>query len=198
MYGVMAAGVWSEDIEPLGDHPLDAMDDQLARGTWTIAHVNYPSTDQESIAVRAARIARLSEHDVAVAYCPRASRFFGHPAEDQLGHPWRELLAAGVPVALGTDGMPGLDTPDRLSILDEMRCLANEESASFEALIGMATIHGARAVGIDPALVDLAPGRVAGLISLPAVDHDPLRSIQAFDGHPDWVLSPDDVAVDKA
>ena len=194
---LMAAGVWSEEIEPLGNHPLDAMDDLLAQGTWTIAHVNYPSSHQESAALRAARIARLAEHDVSVAYCPRASRFFGHPAESQAGHPWRELLEAGVPVALGTDGMPCLDTPDRLSILDEMRCLADEDSASFEELIGMATIHGARAVGIDPGLVGLDPGPIAGLISIPAVDRDPLRSIRAFRGRPQWVQAPEGVAVEK-
>ncbi|MCH2160967.1 MAG: amidohydrolase family protein [Phycisphaerales bacterium] len=185
------AGVATEGIEPLGAHPLEAFDDLLDMSTWNIAHVNYPSGPGEPEAVRATRIGRLASSNLVVTYCPRASRFFGHPCPGLPGHPWKEMLAAGVTVALGTDGMPCLDTPDRLSILDEMRVLARSGTASANALLAMATVNGARAVGIDPGLVRLDPGPVAGVIAVRGSGSDPVADIWRHDEPPGWILPPE-------
>ena len=50
---------------------------------------------------------------MAVVYCPRTHAWFGHPP-----YPLEKMLAAGVPVALGTDSRAS--SPD-LSLLAEMR-----------------------------------------------------------------------------
>jgi aminodeoxyfutalosine deaminase len=57
-----------------------------------------------------------------VAYCPRSSAYFQH--HDHLGpHRYREIVEAGSLLALGTDSIVNLDTPDRMSVLDEGRAL---------------------------------------------------------------------------
>ena len=184
------AGVDTGCIEPHGGHPVDALQDQLAVGAWNIAHLNYPSAPGESPEVRAARLRQLAEANLVVSYCPRASRFFGHPAPGCPAHPYRELLSAGVPVALGTDGMPCLDTPDRLSILDEMRLLHRRDQVEEGVLLAMATVHGARAVGVDPDLVRFTPGPVAGIICAPGTGSDPIRDMLLRAEPPGWVLPP--------
>ena len=167
-------GIWGDGIEPYGGHPIDVLSDVFSSGAWTIAHVNYPSLNNEPAEERQRRIDQLASWNAVIAYCPRASAFFGHPHNGEPAHSWRDYLAAGIPVALGTDGMPCLDTPGRLSIVDEMRWLAKNDGADWRELMPMATVHGAQAVGIDPALVDLTPGPVAGLVCVPGEGSDPV------------------------
>ena len=50
----------------------------------------------------------LAASNITVAYCPRASHYFGHT-----NHRWKEMLDAGINVALGTDSLLCLDTPDQ-------------------------------------------------------------------------------------
>ena len=71
--------------------------------------------------------ARGDRPPVAV-YCPRASEFFGHPAGGHPSHRYREMLAAGVPVALGTDSAIVLGDAPSISVLDEMRLLPGYNS----------------------------------------------------------------------
>ena len=172
-------GIWRDGTDPYGGHPIDVLSDVFSMGAWTIAHVNYPSLAGEAIEERQRRIARMSSWNAVIAYCPRASAFFGHPHNGEPSHSWRDYLAAGIPVALGTDGMPCLDTPNRLSILDEMRWLAKHDGAHWRELMPMATIHGARSVGINPEWVDLKPGPIAGLVALPGEGDDPVANALA-------------------
>jgi len=166
--------IWGAGIPPHGAHPIDVLADACSMGAWTIAHVNYPSLAEEGPEERQRRIDLMSTWNAVIAYCPRASAFFGHPHGGEHSHPWRDFLEAGIPVALGTDGMPCLDTPDRLSILDEMRWLVTHNDAHWRELMPMATIHGARAVGIDPDCVDLKPGPIAGLLAVVGEGDDPV------------------------
>ncbi len=159
-----AIGVWDESIEPLGGHPLDALSDSLHATPWLIAHLNY--IEDRHIEV----LARLPG---SVAYCPRASEYFGHPVDDQPPHAYRAMLDAGVNVCLGTDGLVCLDTPDRISVLDEMRRLHRRDGTDPDRLLAMATTNGARALGLDPDLVTFAPGDVAGIIAVPFDPGDP-------------------------
>lgn len=112
------------------------------------AHVNS-ATDGD--------IALLARTGSCVAYCPRSSAYFHAP--ERLGaHRYRDMLEAGVSVALGTDSIINLDTPDRISTLDEMRLLFRRDATPAHTLLAMATTHGARALGLDPSAFTLAPG----------------------------------------
>ncbi len=179
--------IWGDGIPAYGDHPIDLFSDIFSCGSWTLAHINYPSLASESDEERKRRIAIISKWNAVVAYCPRASAFFGHPHNHESPHPWREFLAAGIPLALGTDGMPCLDTPHQLSILDEMRWLAKNDGAHWRELLPMATVNGGASVGISPELLDLRPGPVAGLICVQGEGDDPVSDALSRDESPRWI-----------
>jgi cytosine/adenosine deaminase-related metal-dependent hydrolase len=115
-----------------------------------LAHCNYV-TDSD--------IARVAEKDWSVAYCPRASVYFAHA-----NHRYRDMLAAGVNVALGTDSIICHGT---LSILDEMRHLYRRDRFDPRRLLAMATINGMKALLLDPADATFEPGRSPGLLAVP-------------------------------
>lgn len=120
-------------------------------------HVNDAS-DQD--------IAMLATAGVSVVYCPRASEYFGHA--QQLGpHRYRDMLAAGINVALGTDSIVNLDTPGRISTLDEMRLLYLRDGVEPRVLLEMVTTRGARALGLEESLFTFSPGKpIAGVVAL--------------------------------
>ena len=192
--GSMAAG---DAPEPSGSHPVDALLEITPVRSWLLAHLNYPTEPDESELAYEARLRGLAERHATVVFCPRASAFLGHPRAGRPNHQWREFLEAGIEVALGTDGMPCLETPDRLSVLDEMRVLAGLEGP-FEAcqLFRMATTAGARGLGLDPTAVTLGPEPLAGLLAIPGAGRDPVRDLFARTEAPRWLLSPDRTALD--
>ncbi|MBX3355243.1 MAG: amidohydrolase family protein [Phycisphaeraceae bacterium] len=129
--------------------------------------------------------ARLAAAQIGAIYCPRAAAYFGRG-----GMPWRALREAGARVALGTDGWLCVDTPDRLSTLDEMRLLARRDHASLAELLPMATTAAAEVLGIDPSLLSLRPGVKPGLIRVNA-GVDPRRTLLLGDSAPEWLHTPE-------
>jgi cytosine/adenosine deaminase-related metal-dependent hydrolase len=95
-------------------------------------------------------------------YCPRTHAAFGHPP-----HPFRESLARGVRVALGTDSLAS--NPD-LSLLAEARFIASR-FADFDRslLLRMATLSGAEALGWSEEIGSLESGKTAdfAVVALP-------------------------------
>ncbi len=80
-----------------------------------IAHVLRATADHPLLAAHANvltddDIAILARSRTTIAYCPRASDYFNVPAAAG-PHRYRDLLAAGVPVALGTDSIINLAPP---------------------------------------------------------------------------------------
>lgn len=135
-----------------------------------------------------AALALLATLPVDVAYCPRASAYFGHA-----GHRYRELRAAGVRVCLGTDSIVCLDTPDRLSTLDEARLLLRRDGIALADALAMATVEGARALGLDPADFHFAGGARAGVLAVAAgrgpVAHPAAaaRALAESNDAPSWI-----------
>lgn len=170
-------------------HPVTLLGEPLAAAPWLLAHLNY--VDDESIAA-------LAQAGATIAYCPRASAYFGHPHGGHPGHAYRAMLEAGLRVALGTDGLPCLDTHDRISVLDEMRLLFARDGAEPERLMAMATTNGAAALGFSPGLVTLDPGPTLGVLavdlepSAPREDpvRDPGAALLGGTGGPRWVVGP--------
>jgi 5-methylthioadenosine/S-adenosylhomocysteine deaminase len=113
-----------------------------------------------------AEIARLARAGASVAHCPvsnlkLASGIARVPA----------LLAAGVNVALGTDGAA---SNNRLDMLDEARFAALLAKASAgdasvlpaAAALECATINGARALGLERRIGSVEPGKEADLVAV--------------------------------
>jgi len=177
-------GVWDDSIRGAGVHPVEYLKDPLSHSFWLVAHVNY--VDDEGISL-------LARSSASVAYCPRASEYFGHPCGGPAAHRYRDMLVAGVNVCLGTDSLLCLDTPDRISILDEMRLLHRRDGTPPQSLLRMATINGAKALGVAPSLVTIAPGRIAGLLAVdiePDATTDPVTRALQGAASPRWAVGP--------
>lgn len=163
-------GVWDDSIlDHIGrsHHPVRHLEPVLASARFVVAHVN--DADDEAIEI-------LARTGTSVAYCPRASAYFG--AERTLGpHRYRDMLAAGVNVAIGTDSIVNLpeaaSDPARggISILDEMRLLHQRDGMDPRTLLAMGTTHGAKALGLDPEWFTFRTnGALAGLVEVDAAD----------------------------
>lgn len=173
-------GLWDDGIAPARSHPVDFLLETGEGAAFLAAHVNY--CDDRHLDA-------MASGGVSVAYCPRASAYFGHPRAGAPAHAYRAMLERGVNVALGTDSILCLETPDRISVLDEMRYLFARDAADPRMLLRMATTNGARALGLDAAAVTLAP-RGLGAIALridPGSDDDPLVQALRRDEPPEWV-----------
>lgn len=109
----------------------------------------------------------LGKHRVNVVHCPRSHAYFQHP-------PFlRERLAnAGVNLCLGTDSLSTVRKTGKqkleLNLFDEMRALAAaDKTVSALEILRMATINGARALGLAGQVGELAKNAFADLIALP-------------------------------
>jgi cytosine/adenosine deaminase-related metal-dependent hydrolase len=101
----------------------------------------------------------------SVAYCPRTHAAFGHSP-----HPFRDFLARGVRVCLGTDSLAS--NPD-LDILAEARFVhAKYPDFPGEQLLKMVTLSGAEALGWADECGSLEPGKSADLVAVPLPDAD--------------------------
>ena len=110
-----------------------------------------------------ADVAILARHHVTVAHCPITYMKLAMGVND-LG----ELLAAGVNVALGTDGPGSNSDMDMKAAIRVAPLLQKYETRNAEAMPGdlplrMATANGARAMGFADSGV-LAAGRPADLV----------------------------------
>ncbi len=107
-------------------------------------------------------IQTLAQAKVNAVICPGSNKWFGRHNSHVL-----DLLATGVNLSLATDS---LASNKSLDMFQEMR-LAQQAypQISPEAIIQMATINGARALGLEHRLGSLAVGKRADLvvISLP-------------------------------
>jgi aminodeoxyfutalosine deaminase len=182
-------GLWDDSIPAdlgRGLHPVRHMEPVLAQTPFTVAHVN-DATD-EAIAI-------LAKTGTRVVYCPRASAYFG--AERHFGpHRYRDMLAAGVCVALGTDSIVNLppeagrlptegSSGRGMSILDEMRFLYARDGTNPLDLLRMATSSGAAALGMPTEAFGFTPGNpLAGLVAVTKQGEPPTPSEL-----PTWVLS---------
>ena len=124
----------------------------------------------------AAEIERLAQTGVHVAHCPEsnlklASGFC----------PVARLDAAGVNVALGTDGAASNNDLDLFGELRAAALLGKAVAGDAAALpaarvLRMATLHGARALGLGDETGSLEPGKAADLVAvdLGQVETEPL------------------------
>jgi aminodeoxyfutalosine deaminase len=121
-------------------------------------HVNYMARGDARL---------LGRKRVSVAHCPRSHRYFKHRK-----FPLRELSAARVNICLGTDSLASVykkrGQTVELNLFEEMRALAeNEPALASKKIVQMATVNGARALGLAGEVGEISPGAFADLISVP-------------------------------
>jgi cytosine/adenosine deaminase-related metal-dependent hydrolase len=125
----------------------------LDRGPLLIHCVRVDDTDIETMA----------RHRCAVAHCPASNAKFGHGIA-----PLLPLMAAGIRVGIGSDSVA---SNNRMDILDEARLAvlihraATRRHDAFGAhqALELATIGGARSLGIDSRVGSLEVGKDADL-----------------------------------
>jgi cytosine/adenosine deaminase-related metal-dependent hydrolase len=153
-------GVW--DPTGLAKGPEHVL--RLAAGASLLIHGNYLASSA------------VIPDNASVVFCPRTHAAFGHQP-----HPFRELLARGVRVALGTDS---LASNADLSILNEVRFLHLQyPNLPGEGLLQMATLAGAEALSWSDECGTLEAGKSADFVVLPLADAD------ADDPHDLWLES---------
>jgi cytosine/adenosine deaminase-related metal-dependent hydrolase len=136
-----------------------------------LAHVNY--CDDEELAI-------LSRGKASVVYCPRTHAYFQHPP-----HRWREMLAKGINVAIGTDSCA---SSPNLNLVDDLRLLHKiAPEMPVDQLWQMATTRAAQAIGMENSVGSLKRGRRADLVAFDAVGENPLKNILESDVLPSGV-----------
>ncbi|MFO1314983.1 MAG: TRZ/ATZ family hydrolase [Burkholderiales bacterium] len=153
-----------------GETPLGRLDRLGATGPGFVAI--------HAVHVDAADIATLAAQGCHAVHCPASNLKLASGIA-----PVPALLAAGVNVALGTDGAA---SNNRLDLFEEMRLaslvakVGSGDAAAVPAAtaLAMATINGARALGLDGICGSLVPGKAADLV---AVDFSGVATQPVFD-----------------
>jgi len=155
-------GMWADPVETYRGSPIAfAHAIGLLDYPTLLAHVNYCDDDELDL---------LAGGRTSVVYCPRTHAYFGHPP-----HRWREMLARGVNVAVGTDSCAS--SPD-LNLVDDLRMLRKiAPEAPAQALWDMATVRAARAIRMEDEVGTIARGKRADLVAFETDGPDPLESI---------------------
>lgn len=111
-------------------------------------------------------VERLARHGASVVHCPQSNMKLASGL-----CPVARLLDAGVNVALGTDGAASNNDLDLLGETQSAALLAKIVAGDPTALpapaaLAMATLHGARALGLDQRIGSLVVGKEADMVAV--------------------------------
>jgi 5-methylthioadenosine/S-adenosylhomocysteine deaminase len=184
------SGPWSELadllVPPPGASGIRALAGAGLLGSHVVA-AHCVQVDEEEIEL-------LARHDVAVAHCPRSNALLGCGIA-----PLASLRAAGVRVCIATDSPASTPSFD---MFDELRAAiagARSRERRPDALtardaLELATLGGARALGLEDELGSLRPGKRADLTVLslarsPFLPWEDPVTAAVLGGSPDRVLA---------
>lgn len=134
-------------------------------------------------ALNESEIALIAERGVTVIHCPESNMKLASGV-----CPVPDLLAAGVNVALGTDGAASNNDLDMLGELRSAALLAKINARNAACLpaaeaLELATLRGARALGLENEIGSLVPGKSADMVCIDLADpgcqpvHNPLSQL---------------------
>lgn len=160
----------NQSLSQYGERPIARLERLGILGPQTLA--------VHAVALNDADIATLARYNVHMAHCPTANLKL---ASGIARTP--EIQAAGINVSLGTDGAAG---NNRLDLLSEARLAGllakgtHHDASLFPAhtLIYMATLGGARALGLADRIGSLVAGKRADLC---AIRLDAAATLPVFD-----------------
>ncbi|MFO1486933.1 MAG: amidohydrolase family protein [Verrucomicrobiota bacterium] len=121
-------------------------------------HVNY---------LEGRDAALLGRQKASVVHCPRSHRYFQHGP-----FPFRELTRAGANICLGTDSLASVEKKKReeieLNLFTEMQTFAAAQpKVAPKKILQMATVNGARALGMTGQIGELSEGAFADAVAIP-------------------------------
>lgn len=156
----------SDSLRDHGQRPIARLDALGLLGPNLIG-VHAVHLDNEDIE-------RLALHNSSVAHCPTSNMKLASGAA-----PISTLLDRHITVGLGSDGAASNNRLDLFREMHQASLLAKLSSGDASTLpahqaLRMATLHGARALGLDSIIGSLLPGKAADLCALRVDDVDDL------------------------
>ncbi len=143
------------DVSPRARSSIALLEERgaLERGALLIHCVRVDSDD----------IAIIARNRCSVAHCPASNAKFGHGIA-----PLLPLIAAGIRVGIGSDSVASNNRMDildeaRLSVLIHRAATRRHDAFGAHDALQLATIGGARALGIDARVGSLEVGKDADL-----------------------------------
>ena len=165
-----------------------AFQSRLAGWAPWATSTNWASLGRGTLAIHAIHaetleIGRLAESGAGVVHCPKSNLKLGHAIA-----PVREFLDAGVPVGLGTDSVASNNNVDmfeemRLAVYLQRSRARNPRELTASDALEMATMGGARCLGLEDQLGSIEAGKLADFIVVdltgPALNpvYDPIETI---------------------
>jgi len=148
----------AESLAQFGARPLARLE--------TLGLLNPHLLAVHATQLEADEIEKLARAGAHVLHCPESNLKLGSGF-----CPVRELLAAGVNVALGTDGAASNNDLDMLVEMRTAALLAKGVTRDPTALpahtaLRLATLNGARALGLEDQIGSLVPGKSADVVAL--------------------------------
>jgi cytosine/adenosine deaminase-related metal-dependent hydrolase len=156
------AEAWAKRGIPLLDHeshqsptpnpqsPVEWLDSHGVLGPATLCI--------HAIQLAPSDIALLARRDVPVAHCPLSNARHRHGTA-----PLSALRQAGIRVGLGTDSVASVG---RLDCFAEARAARDSAGLSVEAAVALATLEGARALGLEGETGSLTPGKWGDVVAV--------------------------------
>jgi 5-methylthioadenosine/S-adenosylhomocysteine deaminase len=189
-YVLTGKGPWESLAEylvpPLGRPAVPALAESGALGPGTVA--------AHCVQLEADEIELLASLDVAVAHCPRSNALLGCGVA-----PLAALRAAGVRVAIATDSPASTPSFDMFDELRATVMAARARELRPDALLTadaleLATLGGARVLGLDEELGSLVPGKradvtVLSLAGSPFLPWEDPASATVLGGSPERIVA---------
>ncbi len=155
-------------LEQHGRRPLNRLE-ALGLLTPRLSAVHMTQLEDEDIEL-------IASHGVNVVHCPESNLKLASGFS-----PVEKLISAGINVALGTDGAASNNDLDMLAEMQSAALLGKGVAGDASAIaattaLEMATINGARALGIDDVTGSLVVGKSADIvaINLDTIETQPL------------------------
>lgn len=168
MYDFVRSGGMTPDFLHYGSHPRRLVQSLPRELPMLLVHCTQ---------MQEADLEQVLNHftDVTFVLCPRSNYYI------EGGYPPAEMfLKAGARVALGTDG---LSSNTALSVVEEIKCLAQrEEGISLDRLLQWATAGGAAGLGLEGEIGSFEVGRRPGAVLLSPVDFRTMRPTEQTRG----------------
>jgi 5-methylthioadenosine/S-adenosylhomocysteine deaminase len=190
LYLLDGSGDWASFAELLVPPP-GTTGIRLLAGAGLLGHGTVAA---HCVDVEADEIALLAQAGTGVAHCPRSNGYLGCGVA-----PVEGLLAAGIPVGIATDSpasTPSFDLFEELraAIVAARARAGRPDALSAARALELATLGGARVLGMADEVGSLVPGKQADLavVSLEGSPFDPVEDPAAavvLGGSPDRVAA---------
>lgn len=160
----------NESIEKTGNRPLKRLHDlgMISPNMMAVHMTHLEAKEIKQLALSGSHVVHCPESNLKLAsgFCPID-----------------KLLKAGVNVALGTDGAASNNDLDMFSEMRTAALLAKGVSSDATVVpaqqaLEMATLNGAKALGLDKKIGSLVPGKSADII---AVNFDTIEATPVYD-----------------